>query len=286
MTVEKKICWRVTRACNLYCRHCLAGNKNELIKDLDYNSQLQLLNTVYKTGITRITWTGGEPTLLPQISGLLQQSREYGISNLITTHGLSLKQVFLESLIPTLDTIRISFDGLEKTHNMIRGGKYFSKSISAIEKVKKYGINVEANITVTKINQLEIPSLIELLKQSGISKVVLLSLMGRESALFNEIMPLDNRERKPLDVFISHLIETSFGIQCQYNNYDVSNDWYIVIESDGNILLTSENSADRSFGYAHTQNATDRLMFALNRQNHFHRVKPTINSRSICYPKA
>ena len=286
MKIEKKICWRVTRACNLYCKHCLAGYKNKSINNLGYELHLEILTTAFLAGISRITWTGGEPTLIPWFGALIKQSGNYGIQNLITTHGLSLKQELLDSLNPTTDTIRISFDGLEKTHNIIRGGNFFKKSLSAIDKTRNAGIDVEVNITVTQLNQSEIPNLIELLVNNNVSKIVLLSLMNRESAQFNNIKPLTYSENVSLSKIISNLSEIFTSTCFQYNNYSKNKDKYIVIESDGGIWLTSETEEDKDFGCAYKQNGRDRLLFALKEQNLLHRCNVSGSHKFVCHQKA
>ena len=189
-STERKICWRITRHCNLHCIHCLAGHANAVRSDLGAEERGAALQVIAECGVTRITWTGGEPTLCPDLPSLLVKCHEYGIVSTLTTHGLALRQSLLESLDLSLDRIRFSFDGLETTHNIIRGGKVFKKAFRALCRVREKGYVVEANISVLERNVMEIPDLITVLADAGSSKIVLLNLMHRESAVDNRIEQL------------------------------------------------------------------------------------------------
>lgn len=169
--IERKICWRITRYCNLHCIHCLAGHANAVRSDLDSIGRSLTLRIIAECGVTRITWTGGEPTLCSDLPSLLATCHDHAISSVLTTHGLALQQSLLDALDPALDRIRISFDGLEATHNAIRGGKVFTKAIRALRDARKLGYIVEANVSVLDRNVMEIPELITALADAGASKL-------------------------------------------------------------------------------------------------------------------
>ena len=185
---ERKLCWRVVRQCNLHCTHCLAGYKNIARRDFLERELNGALDKIVDARVTRITWTGGEPTLCRHLPNLLQQCAKHGISSVLTTHGLSLTKRILRAITPGVDTIRFSFDGLEETHNRIRGGKFFRKTFEVANSVKCEGFQIEANISYMSGNCQEIPELMEQLYSIGMSKIVLMSLMLRESAVDNNVL--------------------------------------------------------------------------------------------------
>src|SRR5947209_2256504 len=86
--IDRKVCWRITRVCNLHCEHCLAGHANRVIGELSREERFEALDNVGEVQITQITWTGGEPTLCDDLPALLAGCHERGIRSVITTHGL------------------------------------------------------------------------------------------------------------------------------------------------------------------------------------------------------
>lgn len=269
---ERKICWRVTRYCNLHCEHCLAGHANSIRSDLSTADKLAAIREIIQAGIKRITWTGGEPTLCPDLPALLHECHLNGIVSVLTTHGLALNGNILNSLDSSLDKIRVSFDGLEKTHNEIRRGKFFTKAMDAASRVKDMGFDIEANISLLGKNIHEIPELMNMLALRGFSKIVLLSFMKRESALDNNIEAPTVEKNEILTSLVSRFREKHPSIAVQMNNYGDPADTYIVLESNGEILLCSEIAGDRSFGYVVGEGAEYRLRSALNEQTLAHRA--------------
>ncbi|MEQ1596470.1 MAG: radical SAM protein [Casimicrobium sp.] len=272
MLVERKICWRVTRYCNLHCSHCLAGHGNALRADLDGSDREIALRVIVDSGVTRITWTGGEPTLCPDLPSLLSESHAHGIASVVTTHGLALRKNLLDSLDRQLDRIRISFDGLEATHNSIRGADVFAKALRAVVSAHADGYLVEANISVLDRNVGEIPELIQTLCAAGVSKIVLLNLLRRESAIDNMI------DRPSIDSHLAMLhrvtvLQSEFPkVVIQQNDYWNVDDRYVVLESDGEIVLCSEVHDDMSFGSIIGPLGPHNLTMALKAQTLAHRT--------------
>lgn len=275
--IERKICWRITRYCNLHCKHCLAGYGTDFIKDIAENQQIDALQRIIASNVTRITWTGGEPTLCPSLPKLLEISHKNNIANIITTHGLALRPKIYDALDQKLDKLRFSFDGLEKIHNSIRGGQYFHKAKNAMSEAKSKGFNVEANISIMEKNVADIPELIVQLEKIGASKIVLLNLMDRESAIDNKLKRPSKEIYSTLNNSLDELKSYYPELIIQLNNYWDESDFYIVIESDGEIFLCSENTQDKSFGSINDENGTSNLNSALESQTLSHR-----NTFSLC----
>jgi Fe-coproporphyrin III synthase len=274
MNVERKICWRITRRCNIHCLHCLAGFKNAERRDLSAEEQFQAISKVSEAGVTRITWTGGEPTLAASLPALLELSHQQNITTVLTTNGLSLTQKVVSALSRTTDSIRVSLDGLEKTHNEIRGGPFFYRTMSTITRLVTFGFKTEVNISVMQRNVEEIPKLLEIVKAAGVSKVVLLTLMQRESAIKNNLSPGTRNQLAALHAEVATFQEANPSMDIILYDYDDPYDTYIVVESDGEIVLCSE-LADRGMGQLLAPNGTELLNAALADQTLAH-TKPVL----------
>ena len=113
----------------------------------------------------------------------------------------------------------------------------------------------------------EIPELINILGESGISRVVLLTLMMRESAIDNAVeAPTDYEFRLMCD----RLRDAEPLVEVTLNDYGQQEDRYVVLESDGEVLLCSDNQ-DVSFGFILRSSVNEPLSAALNAQLLAHR---------------
>lgn len=246
--VESKVCWRVTRSCNLSCLHCLAGFANEQRPNLPLPSCLAIVRNAEAAEVTRITYTGGEPLVRKDLPLILAAAKHRRIHNDITTHGLLLSLDLCQRLQPLVDRMRVSFDGLRETHNAVRKGNFFDRTLGAIRLCKATGIPVDANVTVLPQNITEIPRLVALLLEHGVQRIILLDLLLRESAAANRIGRVAQTELVHLLFQLGQLGTNSAAITL--NLYRDPDDWYVVIESDGEVLLCSECHEDVPCGNA------------------------------------
>ncbi len=81
--------WHITRVCNFNCEYCFSKMplKNVKLKNIDYQ---KILNVFEKTKkIFRLSFTGGEPTLIPNFTEAIENiSKEHFLSfnsNLVST---------------------------------------------------------------------------------------------------------------------------------------------------------------------------------------------------------
>lgn len=73
--------------CNLKCKYCFARFKN--IKDpLTKEDNFKIINKLAKSGVKKINFVGGEPTLCPFLGELIQ----YAKNNNLTTSIVSKEQ--------------------------------------------------------------------------------------------------------------------------------------------------------------------------------------------------
>jgi hypothetical protein len=117
------------------------------------------------------------------------------------------------------------------------------------------------------INVDEIPRLVDTLVASGAEGIVLLDLLQRESAAANHLAPVTDSR---LDSLMSQLAHFSAqGVSITLNLYRDASDSYVVIESDGEVLLCSEHGDDIPCGNAAV--STESIQTALLRQTLSHR---------------
>ena len=151
--MEKEICWNITARCNQNCKYC---HRFLNINDLTYDENLNILNNLENSGITSITWTGGEALLLKGIDDLLKISYEKGIKNKIITNGKLLTKERIDKIYKYLDSITLSIDSVDDNINdsLGRGKKHFTeiKEILDYIKEKKYDVKIRINSVICKNN--------------------------------------------------------------------------------------------------------------------------------------
>lgn len=158
---------RVTMACNLRCKHCYSIAGKKLNNELSLKEIKKIINDLKQLGTIRIFFTGGEPFIRPDILEILKYTDDNNFAIYISTNGtlINLKIInFLKSL-KHLRTFQISLDGLNRTHDSIRGVKgIFNKVINTIKLIKKELKNTKIAIisVLMKENINEIDKLLKL----------------------------------------------------------------------------------------------------------------------------
>lgn len=161
----------VNNTCNLHCKMCDVGTKNtetNFATNLIGTSPLNMPLELYKTIIdqtklyypsAKIGFAFTEPMAYPFIVEAIAYAKENGFFTSVTTNALLLPNKAEAIVKAGLDEIFISLDGLETTHNEIRGNeKSFAKAIEGIEKLVQLPnppkISIASVITEWNISEL------------------------------------------------------------------------------------------------------------------------------------
>lgn len=131
--------WEFTLRCNQNCRHCGSDcTKDAVVQDMkldDFIPVLKEIAAVYDPSTIMIAILGGEPLVRNDIEECGRAIRKLGFSWGTVTNGLLLTENKYRSLIRAgMGSISVSLDGLEESHNWLRGHKdSFKKSVNAIK---------------------------------------------------------------------------------------------------------------------------------------------------------
>jgi len=138
------IFWECTLKCNLSCLHCGSDCKMDIShkKDMqvaDFIGAIDQIQPIVEPNTTMIVFTGGEPLLRHdlEIAGLELYKRGFPWG--MVTNGLALSPKRLESLLASgLHAVTVSLDGMETSHNWLRGNnKSFKKAFAAVKMLAK-----------------------------------------------------------------------------------------------------------------------------------------------------
>ena len=113
----------------------------------------------------RVVFSGGEPLLNPNWVIIAEHLASLGIQTEMITNGLNFNPTVVAQIRDVgIRSIGVSLDGMEKTHNDIRGrGDAFQLSLAGMARANAAGIVLTALTTVSKANLQQLPELLELL---------------------------------------------------------------------------------------------------------------------------
>ncbi len=154
---------KLTYNCNLRCKMCPFWKKPNL--DLSIEQEKAILKQVYNSGACGIAFEGGEPLLRKDLAEILAFSRSLPLHTSLITNG-TLLESRIDEISPYINgVIYVSLDGLEKTHEDIRGvSGCFKKAIQGITAAEGK-VPVTINTTIMAENLYEIEGMVKLAKE-------------------------------------------------------------------------------------------------------------------------
>lgn len=200
----------LTDRCNLRCIYCMPSDvefRYEYVNDtLSTEDYKFIIKSMANSGITKLRFTGGEPTLHPGLNELIWFAKnECNINDIaITTNGLNLARIASTLKANGLNKVNISLDSLKvyKYKSITRGGD-LTQVLDGINVCLKEGIKVKINCVAIKgFNDDEISDFIELIRYNPID------------VRFIELMPIGEGQKIYKNGYINvhEMIESIDGL--------------------------------------------------------------------------
>ena len=199
------VTWRVTRSCNLNCRHCLSDSgPRHYGSELTTSEGMALISDLEDYKVPRLTFAGGEPLLRADLPELVAYAREKGIQPSLFSNGIllsparakELKRVGLHSV-----SIRLEGIGREVDHRSGMPGA-FDAVLEGYTNCEAAGLEAEVRIPLSRWNYSELASILDLVERHRIRRAVFVHLVyaGRGNS------PQDNltfeQKRRALDAIL------------------------------------------------------------------------------------
>src|SRR5687768_11916252 len=162
--------WEITLKCDLACRHCGSRAGRERPDELTTSECLDLVRQMAELGVKEVTLIGGEAYLREDWTDIVRAIREHGMSATMTSGGRGLTRERTEAAAKAgLQSVSISLDGLEQTHDRLRNLKgSFRAGLAALENLRSAGIKVSCNTQINRLTMPELPELLELIASEGV----------------------------------------------------------------------------------------------------------------------
>jgi Fe-coproporphyrin III synthase len=171
------------------------GNKNPK-RFIPRDKALEILDDCAEMGVGAIEFTGGgEPTVHPYCSEIVERAQTLGMSTGLVTNGVRLIK---PEVIANLTWMRISLDaGQMETYRSIRNSTAWAKVMKNLEIIADIqGPYVGVGFVVTRENYTEIYQACELVKKLRIPYIRLSAMFSKEGAVYySGLLPEIHSER-------------------------------------------------------------------------------------------
>lgn len=145
------IVWIITKKCNLSCLHCYARlYENE--RELTIEEREKLAKEICELDVPHVSISGGEPLLLPDIFKIISILRDSGIDVSIVTNGTVLTEEIVKKLNRFDVYVYLSVDGIQETHERLRGRGTWQKVVKALELLHKENVQYGTVMAISNLN--------------------------------------------------------------------------------------------------------------------------------------
>ena len=163
----------LTTKCNMNCVFC---GSDELELDghpgviNDYKTVKEIIDSAKNKGINRITFSGGEPLMNPDLFEIIDEADKNGFFVNVSTNGLLINDEYARFVSNRKVSTRISIHTLErKKFVQLTGVDGLERVIESFEILRKYNAFFGMTATIFELNVDEIPQLAQFAFDKGVS---------------------------------------------------------------------------------------------------------------------
>lgn len=167
----KIIAWEITRSCNLACAHCrAAAHCAPYPGELSLDQCKAVIDDIATITDPILILTGGEPLMRADIWDIIDYAHEKGLHPVIGTNGTIITDEIARKIYEhNIPRVAVSLDFPNEAGQDAFRGKdgAFEETLAGIRNMNKYGIGVQVNTTVTKMNHTMMDELHDLALDNG-----------------------------------------------------------------------------------------------------------------------
>lgn len=169
----KPVSWRyldmhIVNCCQLDCKHCYLVKGNDVMPFGMFRDICEdFLAVRHPLKDVDIILGGGDALLHPEFGRIVKFLRERRLPVRMSSNGILIPG-FMDFFNET-DSIQISIDGDEETHNFIRGRGVYRKAVRALRMLNDAGVPHSITFTACEENIHCIDSVLDLCRETGVS---------------------------------------------------------------------------------------------------------------------
>jgi heme d1 biosynthesis radical SAM protein NirJ len=223
------VIWNLVRRCNLTCKHCYSISADkDFAGELSTAEVFQVMDDLKAFRVPVLILSGGEPLMRPDIFDIGRRAKQMGFYVGLSSNGTLITEDNIDRLAEVgFDYVGVSLDGIEQTHDTFRRKEgAFRASLEGIRLCREAGIKAGVRFTLTQDNAHDLPALLQLTEDEGITKFYLSHLnyagRGNKNRAHDA---MQETTRRAMDM----LFETA---------------WKSAVEGQGREFVTGNNDAD------------------------------------------
>jgi len=168
------VIWENTRACDLACVHCRAAAQPKRNRyELSTEEGFRLIDDIAELHPKVFVLTGGDPLKREDTYDLIRYAREKGLEPSLTPSATPLltEEAVVKMKAYGLGRMAVSLDASNAaSHDSFRGVPgSFELTLRAIRTAAREGIPVQVNTTITRRTRNELPQMVQMLTELGIT---------------------------------------------------------------------------------------------------------------------
>ena len=163
--------WEITLKCDLACNHCGSRAGKARPSELSTEECFDVVKQLAHMGCREVTVIGGEAYLRKDWVEIIRAIRDHGMDATMTTGGRNLTEERVAAAAEAgLQGVSVSIDGIEETHDKIRGVHGSHKAaLEAITRLKRHGITVGCNTQINTLSWQQLPQIMDTIIEAGAS---------------------------------------------------------------------------------------------------------------------
>jgi len=225
----QRLAVELANICNLHCSYCLRSEE-ALYSNRAKFFPVDLLARIIKdarevAAISRIIFTGGEPTLHPQFSGVIEAVATAGLTSSFVTNGWHFERIWPAILAnrASITHVAFSLDGItQETHDRWRGSGSFERLVRAFSRCYKASLPFVMKIAIRRdtVDQLEQIAIFG--ARMGASGMSFAHIMPTSSASEDQsALTLQEQRMAEQEIAVlARMLKMSIGIDVGYYNID------------------------------------------------------------------
>ncbi len=223
----------ITKACNYRCKFCYA-HFNQVSNHLTMDDWQQIITMLAEAGTQKVTFVGGEPTLVPFLPELVIHAKGLGMTTMVVTNGTKMSGEYLQRFDGELDWVGLSIDSgdEEVSAQLGRGnGGHVRQTIELADRLRRAGIEVKVNTVVTRLTwEEDMTWLIERIRP-------------RRWKVF-QMLPIEGENDGGLDLLITdeqfhHFVERHSHLSPVSETNDDMIESYVMVDPEGRFFTNS-----------------------------------------------
>jgi radical SAM protein with 4Fe4S-binding SPASM domain len=162
--------WEVTLRCDLACRHCSSRAGRARPDELTTDEALDLVEQLAALGVLEVTLIGGEVYLREDWLAIAGAIIDHGMECTIVSGGRAFtRERARAAKVAGVMSVSISIDGVEATHDALRGAKgSYAAALASLGHLADAGVQVSANTQIGRHNRRELPDVFERIADAGV----------------------------------------------------------------------------------------------------------------------